>query len=267
MILDSFKQITLEYKNEQINVFSKGEGQTIAFLSGFGSFFPLAEFYELANVLSKNYHCLIIDRFGYGLSSHVDIPRTFDNLIEEIHTVLTKLNINKYYLLGHSFGTFISLNYAKKYDVDGLILLDGFYPESDISDLEEEILAVLDQKNSISFDMINSIPDNEILAEYPYINDEELKKRVIQCFKKNTLNPTMVNELLDTKEELIDICHNLDAVHCDKTLLFCSNNSLGNANLIKKTLPKAMIIELHTSEHYLHKTHYREISEKLCNIL
>ena len=78
------------------------KGDTIVILPGQGSVSPHYEFLSLAERLAKSHKIIIIEPLGYGLSDDTDIPRTAENICNEIHEVLSDLGENRYYLLGHS---------------------------------------------------------------------------------------------------------------------------------------------------------------------
>jgi pimeloyl-ACP methyl ester carboxylesterase len=67
------------------------------------------------------------DRPGLGWSERSQSPRTVDRMLEELRGVLTHAAPRGgVVLVGHSFGTFLTLMYAERHprDVAGLILLD-----------------------------------------------------------------------------------------------------------------------------------------------
>lgn len=64
-----------------------------------------AEWWHIAKIFSKNFQILVFDRPGYGQSSISTLPRTPQNIANEIHKLLEKLKITKnIILIGHSQG-------------------------------------------------------------------------------------------------------------------------------------------------------------------
>ena len=73
--------------------------------------------------------CIIIERFGYGESSIVNLKRDLEQISLEIEVVLKNLKINDNVIkIGHSLGSFISLEFAKRYKnyVKVLLLIDSY---------------------------------------------------------------------------------------------------------------------------------------------
>jgi pimeloyl-ACP methyl ester carboxylesterase len=67
------------------------------------------------------------DRAGLAWSEPASRPRTFDNMVDELATVLaTVAPDERYILVGHSFGSFLVTAYAARHDarVAGLVLVD-----------------------------------------------------------------------------------------------------------------------------------------------
>lgn len=80
------------------------------------------------------------DRAGYGWSDAGAVPRTSEQIVKELHALLTKAGINSpYILVGHSFGGYHTRLFADKYadEIAGVILVDAS-PENQISYLPPE---------------------------------------------------------------------------------------------------------------------------------
>ncbi len=107
------------------------EGDTIVFLPGQGSVSPHYEFLSLAERLAESHKIIIIEPLGYGLSDDTDIPRTAENICNEIHEVLSYLGENRYYLMGHSISGLYELLYANMFEEEllGVIGLDTSVPQ------------------------------------------------------------------------------------------------------------------------------------------
>lgn len=71
------------------------------------------------------------DYAGFGWSETTEVPRTIDNLTNELHELLKKSNQSSpYVLVAHSLASLEALRYAQLYpdEVKGIIFLDGGSP-------------------------------------------------------------------------------------------------------------------------------------------
>ena len=102
--------------------------EVLVCIHGFGT--TLANYYQMLPNLAEHFHVFAFDMYGMGCSSRVKFD--FKNQ-EEAHYVMLKsieewrqaLGIEKFYLLGHSLGGYISVHYVNKYQpqVKGLFLM------------------------------------------------------------------------------------------------------------------------------------------------
>jgi len=92
----------------------------------------LACFHKNFSSLCKNRRVYAIDLPGFGLSTRVDFPEQPSECRDKIVDIIEKWRIamalDKFILLGHSFGGYISASYAIKYKehVRHLILADSW---------------------------------------------------------------------------------------------------------------------------------------------
>lgn len=70
---------------------------------------------HLEEFLSKDFRIIKIDLPGHGRSEILSEVHTMELMAEEVEKVITKLNIKKFHLLGHSMGGYVSLAYAEKF--------------------------------------------------------------------------------------------------------------------------------------------------------
>lgn len=71
------------------------------------------------------------DRAGYGWSPSQSTPRTLDNLVAELHSLIASSGLpGPYVLVGHSFGGLMLRHYAARHpdQVAGLVLVDPLEP-------------------------------------------------------------------------------------------------------------------------------------------
>jgi pimeloyl-ACP methyl ester carboxylesterase len=91
------------------------------------------EGYLLINELAKIARVCIYDRAGYGWSESSKLPRTSQQIVNELHELLTIAQISPpYILVGDSFGSYNLRLYAHQFqdEVRGLVLTDGLHEDS-----------------------------------------------------------------------------------------------------------------------------------------
>jgi pimeloyl-ACP methyl ester carboxylesterase len=76
--------------------------------------------------LAAHHRVCAFDRLGQDWSDPAPHPRTFSTAADELHSALQTLGIVRPVVVGHSFGGALVQVYAAKYDVAGVVLVDGF---------------------------------------------------------------------------------------------------------------------------------------------
>ncbi len=113
--------------NHQLHIYSTGEGSpSVVFESG-GASWSL-DWNLVQSEVAKFTNACSYDRAGFGWSESGSNPRTSEQIVSELHTLLTKAEIKKpYILVGASFGGHTVRLFAKQYpeEVAGIILLDA----------------------------------------------------------------------------------------------------------------------------------------------
>jgi pimeloyl-ACP methyl ester carboxylesterase len=115
-----------------LNVTRSGNGgQPIVLLSGLGTPAPGVDFAPLVRELS-GFEAIVVEGFGYGYSDMEAGPRTNENISNELHEVLAKLQVKQPYVLaGHSIAGFYLLDYASRYpsEVSAVVGIDASVPQ------------------------------------------------------------------------------------------------------------------------------------------
>ncbi|GAP94454.1 alpha/beta fold hydrolase [Leptolyngbya sp. NIES-2104] len=100
--------------------FEVGGGTPIIMLHGFmgeaSCWLPLSE------QLKSNFRCIGLDLLGFGQSARPMIRYDIAKEVAFLRQVVETLKLESFYLLGHSFGGWVSAAYALQYPVKGLIL-------------------------------------------------------------------------------------------------------------------------------------------------
>ncbi|MGH6635885.1 MAG: alpha/beta fold hydrolase, partial [Gammaproteobacteria bacterium] len=115
----------------RLHIWCLGEGRpSIVLDSGVGGF--SLEWTKIETDLAPEFRVCSYDRAGYGWSDPGPVPRTTARIVEELHTLLSRAAVpGPYVLVGHSFGGYNMLRFAKKYpqEAAGLVLVDSSHPK------------------------------------------------------------------------------------------------------------------------------------------
>ena len=122
----------IEVFGKKMNVVEKGfENNKIIILNpGYGTIGPGLDFLPLIDNLSKDFHVVAIEPFGYGDSDISGRSRSVENITSELHEAINILGFRKYILCSHSISGIYSLYYLNKYkdEVIGFIGMDTSVP-------------------------------------------------------------------------------------------------------------------------------------------
>ncbi|MGM0751778.1 MAG: alpha/beta hydrolase [Bacillota bacterium] len=103
-----------------------GEGERILVLeTGIGnSFYSWLPFID---TIKKEYTIILYHRAGYGKSTISMHRRTTANIARELHMLIEKLQLDRFLVVGHSFGGLCAQQYARMYPekIDGVLLIDS----------------------------------------------------------------------------------------------------------------------------------------------
>jgi len=94
------KKKNIHYKNE-------GSGEVVVLIHGFLE--NLSMWDEIADELSKTHQVIRIDLPGFGRSESIEETHSMELFAACVHQVLLELKIDKFNLVGHSMGGYVSL--------------------------------------------------------------------------------------------------------------------------------------------------------------
>ncbi len=109
--------IFLKYK---LNYQIEGEGEEVLFIPGWND--NLKHFLPIAKKI-KGYKFILIDLPNQGDSKKINKRLEMQDYIDLINSCLKENNLKPKIIIGHSFGGKLGYLYARKYDVNKLILL------------------------------------------------------------------------------------------------------------------------------------------------
>lgn len=116
--------------SHRLHVLESGSGaHTIVMEAGLMS--TVLSWSELQRRLSESYHVVSYDRAGLGWSDLGPMPRTADQIVDELHAMLQRAAIPPpYILVGHSFGGLTMPLCAARYprETAGMVLVDPVAP-------------------------------------------------------------------------------------------------------------------------------------------
>ncbi|GAB2022469.1 hypothetical protein RyT2_15430 [Pseudolactococcus yaeyamensis] len=195
-----FDKKVLEIADERLVVHIKGEAdKCLIFLSGWGTPYPLADMYQLAQKFSKDYQVLILQRFGYGDSAMTLKERTPEAVANEIHSVVRQLQLeNKAMtLIGHSTGGLYAYIFWALYPniCHQVIMLDAvplpkalFYPN---------YLIIFYAKLLEKLNIIQKMSDDKLakMINLDHKLPSDIRKIALDFGRGNPFNPVVVREL------------------------------------------------------------------------
>jgi len=124
-----------EVEGRRLLLHHSGEGSpSVVLLPGAGT--VGLDYLNIHNEVSAFTTSVIYDRAGTGWSDKVELPRTANQVTDELQSLLSAAGVPAPYLLvGHSLGGFYAQRYAQRFpnEVAGLLLLDpahrGYYTD------------------------------------------------------------------------------------------------------------------------------------------
>ncbi len=104
-----------------ISYIDEGEKDVIVLFHGWGQ--NKETMIPLIDNLKHKYRCIVVDLPGFGKSSF-DNSKNIDEYTENIRRFFKKENITPKYIIGHSFGGKLAVNYYLKYkDIKGFVII------------------------------------------------------------------------------------------------------------------------------------------------
>lgn len=124
------EKVSLDRGDVNVSMIGEGE-QTIVLLSGYGTATPTLDFAPLVEELQDRYTVVVVERFGYGYSDLGVTERTVENISNELHEVLTELDVHQPIVVAHSLAGIYSLDYVNRFpgEVSALVTIDSSVPK------------------------------------------------------------------------------------------------------------------------------------------
>ncbi len=166
-----------------------GSAPTLVFLHGVGTSHMVWK--KLMEITSGEYGVYLLDELGHGESDAPRIDYTIKNQATALREFVTGNGIENYYLVGHSYGAWISAYYASVYDdLAGMVLEDSAGIKEEFDDILESgmveeyrdgmLKQLLSMNNNKDY-VMNSILDSDLTVKY------QLGAEVLSRIKTRTL--------------------------------------------------------------------------------
>jgi len=114
---------------------------------------------------------IIFDQLGCGRSDRISDTTlmAINNYVDQTHDLITHLDVEEFYLYGHSWGTMLGLDYYLKYP-DGVkaLILDGALMNTALFEKDQEILIEMlpdSIQTPLKLRLDNIVPDSSKLNE------------------------------------------------------------------------------------------------------
>jgi len=128
-----------ELDGHKIHYLSFGKGdQAVVFIHGWTCD---STFWKMQAPVYENRRSLLIDLPGHGLSDKPKIPYTMELFARAVNAVIADAKVRPATLVGHSMGTPVAIEFLRLYPrrVAGLVIVDGFVPQTPNDDAERVI--------------------------------------------------------------------------------------------------------------------------------
>ncbi|OIK11625.1 alpha/beta hydrolase [Bacillus sp. MUM 13] len=170
----------------------KGKGIPCIFLHGGPGYWSKSFSETAGSLLEDHMEMIYMDQRGCGRSSSNTKNYSLKRLLKDIDTVRLKLNIDECYLMGHSFGGILAVNYAYYFSqyTKGLIL-------SNVTLNMEASFRHQIKKGSKILDIEQmEVEGNDLMSTFYGIQSELLKRDIYFSLQyKNIKNKTIIDEI------------------------------------------------------------------------
>ncbi len=218
------------YEQDSLCYKVDGIGENIILLHGWGS--NKETFDNVVNHLKEDFCCYQIDLPGFG-GSVINEALSLDEYTEILNDFIIKNNITNPIILGHSFGGRIAIDYASKYKVNKLILVNS-------AGIRKFKLSVFLKIRLYKMCKKLNIKNN--LGSVDYKNSNSILKQTM-----NKIVP-------------IDLSDRMKMIECETLLLWGEHDTitpLKEGKLINRYIKGSTLITIPKSKHFPYIEKYR----------
>ena len=167
----------LKYKNINVHYSTHGEGSAVVLLHGFLE--NIEMWNEIYPQLAKNNQIICIDLLGHGKTGNLGYIHSMEDQAKMVKFVLDHLKLEKYILIGHSMGGYVSLALVELFpkNINGICLMNSTAQPDD----EEK------RKNrDRTIKAVKKYPETFVRLAIPNLFSEENRKILIPEIKQVT---------------------------------------------------------------------------------
>lgn len=145
---------TIDFRNKPIRYKVEGKGPVVVLLHGYLE--SLEIWNEFASDLAKYCRVVSIDIPGHGKSGIIGMEQNMELLAQVVKSVMDNLNIEKYFMVGHSLGGYVTLAFLELFpeSLSGFSLFHS-HPLSDsieaVKNRKREIELVKNDKKDLIY--------------------------------------------------------------------------------------------------------------------
>lgn len=230
----------------QLYVERRGKGLPCLYLHG-GPGYWSKSFSDLAGpLLESHFEMIYVDQRGCGRSSHQSQDYSLKRLTEDIEEVRKHLEIDKFYLLAHSFGGILAVHYAKNFSehILGILLMNVTLNMKDsLNHQYSKGLEMLHAESPATGDMDN------MMKEYESVQLQLLEKNMFFSLQfKDVKNKIHIDE--------IDIDFISDPEL--QKYIFSSSEYFQNFTLITEEIKQPVLILAGKHDHAVGPEHHQD---------
>src|SRR5690606_18075357 len=115
----------LPYKVINIYDTDEDKGNTMVLLHGFLENSTIWD--AIKNIFKSNYRVITIDLLGHGKTGCLGYVHSMEAMAEAVQAVVDHLKVEKFTIIGHSMGGYVSMAFAEKNpgSLEGLVLMNS----------------------------------------------------------------------------------------------------------------------------------------------
>jgi pimeloyl-ACP methyl ester carboxylesterase len=116
-----FRRKAVQVGDHRIMYSEGGQGEPVLLLHGFGA--SADSWNRMGALLTKKHRVIAPDLPGWGQSTRIDSASyAYPQQVERLHQLVTRLELKRFHLLGHSMGGFLASAYAARFPEEVMTL-------------------------------------------------------------------------------------------------------------------------------------------------